>query len=544
MTHYNKHNKHNKHNKYNKNIQNNAKKIRGEIFDPALEISEYNIKPVLKFNTANECKQFIQNFESVAARLIDYTIITNYEKLKQVILDGIEDSEDNSEDNSDNKDNKNNDSDNIDYNLPKEYESILNIVNKKKNFYNNGVSLKERVINTLHYLFYHMRSGIYCRIANNKIKQFIIFVNEDYENNWSKYLTFADDDGNIVSIDTYYQIKRNYYRRENIIEPSKWWCNGHMFDNEPSPNLFGMHLVSSITDMLYYLSQSNKLKNRSFFINKRDYPQLRVDGTEPYDFLFPTKTKLSEKYIKTGFVPIHSYFSSEVFADILIPSTDDWDTLTGLITLADRPSDRYSEINYNKYKNIKWADKKNTAFFRGSGTGGPDIASNQRFQLAKLSNEYNNLKDLDAGVVTWNVRDKKISSDKPVTFVRYKKIGFELAKFVPMSEQMKMKYIIYVDGHCAAARYMYIMKMKVVILKVESLRPETGELWFFPLLENMVDHISIKADMSDLIEKIHWCQQNDDECKKIAKTAYRKCKTLLTKENVLNYYAYVINHIQ
>ena len=178
MTHYNKHNKHNK---YNKNIQNNAKKIRGEIFDPALEISEYNIKPVLKFNTANECKQFIQNFESVAARLIDYTIITNYEKLKQVILDGIEDSEDNSEDNSDN---------------------------------NNGVSLKERVINTLHYLFYHMRSGIYCRIANNKIKQFIIFVNEDYENNWSKYLTLADDDGNIVSIDTYYQIKRNYYRRK------------------------------------------------------------------------------------------------------------------------------------------------------------------------------------------------------------------------------------------------------------------------------------------------------------------------------------------
>ncbi|ARF10830.1 glycosyltransferase family 90 [Hokovirus HKV1] len=504
-----------------------SKKIRKQEYDKKYEFEEYNIKTIPKFYTSDECKTFIQNFPDDVGKLIDYPIITDYNKLTEIILSGIT-----QEDDIENP-----------IKLPDKFDKIIENIQIKKSIYLPNNPLKDRILNTLHYLYYHMRCGIYCRIENNQVKQFIIFVNPDYTNNWSKYLTFEGENGNIVNDKQYYHYKRKYYRRENVIPLNKWWCNGHMFDNELGQTLWGQHLVTSIVDMLYFLTTTKKVKNKSFFINKRDYPQLRADLTEPYEFLFPKKTQIPSKYIGKGFIPIYSFFSSNTFADVLIPSTDDWDTATGLIPLSDNPSDKYADSNYYKYKNIKWDDKKPYAFFRGSGTGGPTIESNQRFMLAKLSNELNDKSILDAGVVTWNIRDKKISSDKPVTFPKKDKLGFSLAQFVPMSEQMKIKYIIYVDGHCAAARYIYLMKMKVLILKIESIRPETADLWFFPLLENMVDHVSVKPDLSDLVEKIKWCQSHDRECKKIAKNAYKKYKKYLNKNMILDYFAYVINEI-
>lgn len=44
-------------------------------------------------------------------------------------------------------------------------------------------------------------------------------------------------------------------------------------------------------------------------------------------------------------------------------------------------------------------------------------------------------------------------------------------------------------------------------------------MWYFPLLQPYVDHVPVKADLSDLEEKIRWCRQNDDKCREIAKNA-------------------------
>ncbi len=42
-------------------------------------------------------------------------------------------------------------------------------------------------------------------------------------------------------------------------------------------------------------------------------------------------------------------------------------------------------------------------------------------------------------------------------------------------------------------------------------------MWYFPVLKPWVDHVPVKADLSDLAEKIRWCRENDVECRKIAK---------------------------
>jgi hypothetical protein len=38
--------------------------------------------------------------------------------------------------------------------------------------------------------------------------------------------------------------------------------------------------------------------------------------------------------------------------------------------------------------------------------------------------------------------------------------------FVPIYEQARYKYLIYVEGHCAACRYSFLMRLGSVILKV------------------------------------------------------------------------------
>ena len=70
-----------------------------------------------------------------------------------------------------------------------------------------------------------------------------------------------------------------------------------------------------------------------FFLNKRDHPQLKSDYTEPYDFLFDSfeKTPLLPPIYQTNHSPIFSFFSSDQFADILIPSADDWECASGLV---------------------------------------------------------------------------------------------------------------------------------------------------------------------------------------------------------------------
>lgn len=165
------------------------------------------------------------------------------------------------------------------------------------------------------------------------------------------------------------------------------------------------------------------------------------------------------------------------------------------------------------------------AFFRGSATGGgvtPE--TNQRLKVAELGflweqagSPYRGF--LDAGVVKWNLRDKKIAGEK-MTFLRPKELGFSLAQFTPIYEQSTYKYLLYIEGHCAACRYGFMMCLGSVILKVES-RCVADEMWYFPLLRPYVDHVPVKDDLSDLAEQIQWCRDNDDKCQEIARNARR-----------------------
>lgn len=133
-------------------------------------------------------------------------------------------------------------------------------------------------------------------------------------------------------------------------------------------------------------------------------------------------------------------------------------------------------------------------------------------------------------------------------FTRRDVIGVPKADYIPMYEQGKFKYILYIDGHCAANRYSFLMRLGSVIFKVESICVPS-EMWYFPLLKPYVgnvennlevevdgaDHIPIKPDLSDLREKIIWCRQNDSKCKQIALNAKSRWERCLSKKPLLDY---------
>ena len=109
--------------------------------------------------------------------------------------------------------------------------------------------------NTLKYLFFHMKCGIFVMIRNRKLRVFAPFVNSDYRNTWGDILTVEGG-----SLDTYYTQKAGLYREENVEKDrSKWWANGNIICNELSSSKdedkdkmqhWGDHFLAPLRDML------------------------------------------------------------------------------------------------------------------------------------------------------------------------------------------------------------------------------------------------------------------------------------------------------
>lgn len=423
-------------------------------------------------------------------------------------------------------------------------------------------------------------------IRDGKLRIFAPFTNCEFRNTWADRLRLEGDG----TLDSYYTQKSGLYREEQI-EPdrSKWWANGNIICNEltkfsdrTKSQFWGDHFLSPLRDMLGEACRERTMPDCEFFLNKRDYPQLKVNvprgvPVEPYGFIFDKDDRdpeqdvdLVKEHTFPSYAPIVSFYAAapDRFTDIPWPSSEDWEAACGLvfahtfmhtrqrngdIELNGNPRDLFTEANFRKFERA-WEDNRvATAFFRGTATGGgtrPE--NNQRLKVASLCYEWKDDPEkgepsgepfLDAQIVGWNLRDKKIA-DSPMTFLRAKNFGFTAGKhhFTPIYEQSKYKYLVYVDGHCAACRYGFMMRLGSVILKVAP-RQVADRMWYFPLLKPYHDHVPVKADLSDLEEKIRWCRENDDKCKVIGQNALAFYEKYVARNALLDYLEMCCRHM-
>ena len=395
---------------------------------------------------------------------------------------------------------------------------------------------KINIIQTFRYIFYKFKKGIFIHINNNKVQSFLPLSNANFINEWADRIDVDYDIFRKVS-----QLENRPYNERNINKfIQHWFCNNSLLRYEYPINESDTN-VSTIKNFFEELCELRKIPDMCFFVNKRDFPLLTKNSTEPYYDMWGYNTPLiSHQY--DSYLPILSMSKTDDYADILIPTHEDWARVKQkeskwFIDSRVCSSSSSSSVDERDDDCCDFKRKQSTAVFRGSSTGdGFTMETNQRLKIAYLSSlnardPKDNVLYLDCGITKWNSRPKKLSNSSKLQVIEPEKLPFSLVEFMSLSQQQKYKYIVHIDGHVSAFRLSAMLKLNSVMLIVES----KWKMWFSDLLVPYEHYVPIKSDLSDLYEQIEWCKANDDLCECIAANARDFSELYLEKDGLLDY---------
>jgi hypothetical protein len=382
----------------------------------------------------------------------------------------------------------------------------------------------DSTLNTLRYMFFHMRCGILVSIRAGSLFMFAPFANAHYTNTWSDRVRFEAG-----SADEYAVRKSRITRkpREDWLPLPSWWMNGGIVCNVMPADVWGNAHCDALVDMITATCAAHFIPDCDFFINKRDYPQLRKDRGEPYQRFVGSATLARERY--THHAAVFSFYTGSDYSDVAMPLTEDWKLVSGEV---EKPTDI-----------ALWEKTATTACFRGSATGnGVTPETNVRIRLVLHSIAHPDIVDAKFG--SYNLRDKVVAATGDCITVGCLDAAAlrlpPLAPWLSLAEQVqRFRYLLYADGHCAANRYGALMKTRRVILRVASERETDGGcLWLFPdlvggtvgvdgaavNLEN-ADHFIIRPDLQNLNQTVHYLREHDDIAQAVAARALARSPT-------------------
>ena len=394
------------------------------------------------------------------------------------------------------------------------------------------------VIDTFRYIFNKFKKGIFVKIKNNKLAVFLPFSKAHFVNEWSKLIKI---DKKFKSIDSFLSsltlrpFRYDKHRVSKMI--NQWYANNCIlrYDINPRTKLpnEGDTNISTIKSLFETLCRKRTLPDIELFINRRDFPILTKNGTEPYEQIWGSNQKLvSHAYKK--FAPILSMSKTTRFADILMPTYEDWARISSEVGIYFPRSCR----NYEKgLRDIPWKKRKDLAVWRGSTTGcGVTPQTNTRLKLALMASKQKVGKDflVDAGITKWNTRPRKLKGKSELQSINVsslQKAGVNLVGPLTSREQATFKYIINIDGHVSAFRLSAELGYGSVILLVGS----KWKIWYSDMLEPYVHYVPVREDLGNLFEQIRWCRANDDKCKQIVVNALTFFDTYLQEDGILDF---------
>jgi hypothetical protein len=389
---------------------------------------------------------------------------------------------------------------------------------------------------TFEHIFYKYKKGIYVQIIDNKINIFLPFSNVNYVNEYENYL-FINREKYKTFPEMYEKLcfyeNRPFNPKKVNKYKDQWYCNNGLIRYE-----FPIHENESGINMLYSmiktLCEERKIPDCEFFINKRDFPILRLDDCEPYKAMVGENIPLYS-YNESSYLPILSMCTHSKYADIPIPTWEDWS----------RASYQYDERTFSKMHTkypdhfyTDWSLKKNKIVFRGASTGlGTTCQTNPRLFFSKLShnnnNNNNNNNILDIGITKWNLRPRKNKSDEPIDIIDPSQLDISLVQPLTPYEQSEYKYILHLPGHSCA----YRLSLELSMMSVIFLYPSEYKLWYISLLKPYIHYIPLEKefDENEIYEKFEWCQQHPELMNTIIKNARNFYDTYLSYDSILNY---------
>lgn len=377
------------------------------------------------------------------------------------------------------------------------------------------------VFNTFSYLYHKFKKGIFVSIQRGKLETFLPFTNVNYTNEWSDRITL---DPKIFQGQKF----------NGII--NKWYANNYLLRHE-YPIAENDTSVAQYKYLLEKVCNSYQVPDIEFFINKRDFPLLKENLTEPYEEIWDSDNVplVSHKYSK--YAPILSPCKRDGFADILLPTPDDISRIGNLAGVYFRRDSRKFCMEEKEKGGIPkkspekmWSKKINLAVFRGSSTGrGCTIEDNARLKLASL--QAGNEGYLNVGITKWNCRVKKLSGNPMLQKIQPETLPFKLVEPLDYSQQAEYRYIIHIQGHTCAYRLSVELSLGSVILLVQG----KYKLWYSNLLKEYIHYVPVKEDLSDLFTQIDWCRKHPKTCGKIVRNCGEFYSQYLSENGILKY---------
>ena len=386
---------------------------------------------------------------------------------------------------------------------------------------------------TLRFLYEHMRCGIVVRVVRGRVVCFCPFYNPDFTNKWPAGVPSGAE----------------AFKDRTGLAVKNWWANGGILCTEAMP--WGSHFLMQIKDLVAEAAATFNIRDVTFCINKRDFPQWKYNTslqtfTEPYGFLFDRDDAdpFQDIPLATDFpakpLPMFSFYGGDRFADLLFPPTEDWEAACKCTYL---PSVLYKgALVLTSVRDLTRAvpeagcveslsTKKDVLFFRGSATGsGTTALTNSRLlAFERLLHEPNT--DVRCTSIGRRLHKHYLED---VAVVGTPSFPVSEAFYVPMADQIRNKFLLYIEGHCAACRLGVMLSSGCVVFKTTS-TCVASELWFSHLLKEGVHFVSIASDFSDVAEKIRYYLDHPDEAQKIASNARRLWETYLSKPNLVCY---------
>jgi len=380
------------------------------------------------------------------------------------------------------------------------------------------------VENTFRYIVSQVQKGIFVKIHHNRLVNFIVFnVNDNVENAWGdrvrvdpRHFSSLGDFMKHVARKT-----RAVFAPESIeADPRRWRGNNGIFRFEKPP-VDNRKNVECIHDMFVELADTCVVDDCEFFVNKRDFPIRRRGPYEPFHHIWDSKRMPLKSEVHDEYSPILSQCTEQDFADLAIPTYDDW------ALVRDREDGvRFEDSRVGTaFEPVAWSAKKNAVVFRGSCTGiGTTSENNARMKLVRLGEKFPAL--FDVGFTRLNYRPRKQYKNP---FLQTIEERFACVQPLSLQQQVAYKFIVNIEGHAAAFRLSSDLLSGSCVLLVDS----AWQLWTRPHLEPYKHYVPVKSDLSDLVSQTRWCLDNDSLCREIAERAGRLADTLLSKRGML-----------
>ena len=434
---------------------------------------------------------------------------------------------------------------------------------------------------TVNYIFEHLKTGIFVRIKNNKVVNFMVLYNTEYINTFSDLLHVKNKSGQYVPVKTNKADLENFLnempRKKKHKNPMYWHATNCLIRTEFHDMNPTDAYLSEMYDLFVNVCNNRIVNDCIFILNRKDFPHLHKEWKEPFVDIFGDKP-IYPDYLEKQFIPILSQCTHNNYADIPIPTSDDLDLLYQnkmYATYSNTHTDKQDRVRCkNDSEKIdvatlpSWNDRELKFVWRGQSTGcGIDEDTNPRIKLEQLCNnesfahkQYMNVKitRITERIKTTRVKTTNKKGDytynteiAALTFVPSRFIEDD-AK-VPMSKQVLSKFMFNVQGNSAAYRFGTLFKYGCCIINIES----PFKLWFETFLNTdyitsknkdtinatQFHCITIKSDFSNFDETIEWCLQNQTICEQIAKNGQDFYNKYFNQSFIFDYVADIFNGV-